>query len=168
MSDSGEQVGQVPLDYRPQPRGEGPAWLRLDKFAELCVGLGWTACGCALLICALGWMFFYLDPRNAPWRVFTAVTLSVNTLGIALCVSAFALKAARDGLLLGVLVLALLMGAIAYGGTYQLAASGKAAVPKARATQPSFRPQAQDPGAPADPTAGEEPALPESPPLLPQ
>ena len=168
MTETGQPARQVPLDYRPQPRGEGPAWMRLDKFAELCVGLGWTACGSALLVCALGWMFFYLDPRNAPWRVFAAVVLVVNTLGIALCVAAFALKAAKDGLLLGVLVIAVLMGAVAYGGTYQLAVRGKAAAPRPRRAAPQFPPQAQDPGDPPPDPSADGPALPEAPPLLPQ
>ena len=141
----------------------------MDKFAELCVGLGWTACGCALLVCALGWMFLYLDPRNAPWRVFAAVVLTINTLGIALCVAAFALRAAKDGLLLGVLVLTVLMGAVAYGGTYQLAVRGEAAAPRPRRTAPQFPPQAGEGGdaEPADPSA-DAPALPQAPPLLPQ
>ena len=147
-----ETSEQVPLDYRPRPRGEGPAWMRLDKFAELAVGLAWTACGCALLIVALGWMFFFLDPKNVPWRAFVAVSVAVDTLGIALAVLAFALRASKDGLLLGVLVVALVMAALAYGGAYELAVRGHAASPGLRVPRPSLpTPPTNPPDADADP-----------------
>ena len=125
-----------PLDYRPKPRGEGPAWMRQDKLAELCVGLAWTACGAALLVMSLGWLFYHLDAAHVPWRLFAAVALFVNTVGVAIAAVAFALRASRDGLLLGVLVLTLLMAAAAYGGTYGLAASSRAASPPPRIARP--------------------------------
>ena len=144
MTDS---TKQVPLDYRATPRGERTGWVTRDKLAELCVGLAWTCCGCALLVCALGWMFFYLDPPNAPWRVFVAVTGAVDTLGVALAVAAVALRASRDGLLLGVLVIALVLGGAAYGGAYGLAVKGRAASPPARVLRPSLPTPPRDPPA---------------------
>ena len=124
MSDSAERV---PLDYRPRPRREIPAWLSRDKLAELCVGLGWTACGCAALVLGLGWLFYHLEPRGSPWRVFAAVTFAVNSGGLALTLASFALGAWRDGLLRGVAVLALVIAGGAYGGGYALSHAGRAA-----------------------------------------
>ena len=150
MTDS---TKQVPLDYRPRPRGEGPAWFSRDKFAELCVGLAWTCCGCALLIVGLGWLFYHLDPPNAPWRVFAAVVVAVDTLGVAFAAAALVLGARKDALLLGVLVVALVMGAAAYGAAYGLAVRGRAASPAARNVSPQVptRPPVASDG-PDDPT----------------
>jgi hypothetical protein len=93
---------RIPLNYRSRPVHAWPEWLSRDKLGELLIGLGWTACGIAVILTAVCWLFLRMEPRQpieGAWWAMIAICLAFNTLGLAMILGALTMRFWGDSIL---------------------------------------------------------------------